>query len=124
VDCGWDSLTSKCVVTSTPAPTPRAFGGLCNKSVVGMEDLRTVDWGQHDYNNTNLTEISAWHDNVMNKVGGLWYTTQREGWCDDASPGAPATGPCFWRYVRCLKIVTAPRSPFPPAPTPPFSLSP
>ena len=70
-----------------------------------MEDLQTVDWGQHDRTDTNLTEISAWHDNVMNKVGGLWYSTQLPGYCDDKSPGAPTSGSCFWRVAEVIKKI-------------------
>jgi hypothetical protein len=102
VDCGWDTTSKKCVITSTPAPSPKPFGGTCNVSVVGMEDLKSVDWGQHDVGN-NLTEISAWHDNVMNKVGGLWFSTQRSGYCDD--PDGPKTGGCSWRVAKVIKRI-------------------
>jgi hypothetical protein len=101
-DCGWDEKAGKCEITSTSAPTPAPYGGACNASTVGMEDLRTVDWGQHDQGN-NLTQIAAWHDNVMNKVGGLWYSTQEAGFCGrKADPSDPADGYCSWRVFETV----------------------
>jgi hypothetical protein len=69
--CRWSNVSHSCTVVSTPAPTPHPYGGLCNSSTVGVEDLRTVDWGRHDAPG-NLSEISGWHDNLIVKVGGLW----------------------------------------------------
>jgi hypothetical protein len=69
--CKWSNVTHSCNIFATPAPTPRPYGGLCNSSTVGREDLKLVDWGRHDYPG-NLTEIAGWHDNLIKKVGGFW----------------------------------------------------
>ena len=72
----------------------------CRPGSVGQENLTL--WDEiypHDGGQQN--PIMNWHENVVHKTGGLWYSTQAAGQCHDGAPGN-----CSWRVVKPVKKIS------------------
>lgn len=52
--------------------------------------------------NATSPEWACWSENIARKTGGLWYSTLKEGHCNETSPN----GSCTWK-VRALKTIHA-----------------
>jgi hypothetical protein len=92
--CAWDAANMKC--TLPPGPQP-----VCNKTLVGLLNLSTVDWGRHSHHGQTPSKIDYWHGNVLSKTNGFWFSTWAEGQCRDD----PAQAHCSWRVVADAKKV-------------------
>jgi hypothetical protein len=71
----------------------------CNASVGRQNNTQTM--GSRDCEK-NSPAWDCWKDNVGKKLGGLWFSTTRAGWCD-APHADPST--CTWRVVEAVKRI-------------------
>jgi hypothetical protein len=97
-DCVWDQ--GSCVHNSS---VPSLF---CNRTLVGMQNCSNWDeiYARYKRNNrTDTSEVGYYHENVVHKFGGLWFSTLAEGQC---KPNGFTDSTCSWRVAEVSKKIS------------------
>eukprot|EP00041_Stephanoeca_diplocostata_P011510 m.190642 g.190642 ORF g.190642 m.190642 type:complete len:402 (+) comp18568_c0_seq2:161-1366(+) len=79
--------------------------GLCDERRVGRQNCSNWDeiYSIYSHHGERVSEVSCWHENMVHKVGGLWYSTRKEGQCTSDSQTLGVD--CFWKVHGIRKRV-------------------